>query len=94
MTTTPQNQPAPFERGDIVRTRSGKLDAVVLRYVRATPADLAARLIEETNRRGHGRLPIKQDYVIYRSLRDGKPYGPQRSASPDTLTLVRKADAR
>jgi hypothetical protein len=80
-----------FTPGDIIRTKTGRNDAVVLAYLPATPPEEAARMIEATEKAGSGPLPRKKDCVEYRILRDGKPYGPVRSARPDTLTLVTAA---
>lgn len=71
--------------GDIVRTRTGRCDRIVTRL---RPADSPEKLAQ------HGGAGQKVDAVNTRALRDGKPFGPETSATPDRLTIVQKVNVR
>ncbi|MFC9874866.1 hypothetical protein [Nocardia salmonicida] len=77
-----------FKVGDIIRTRTGKRPAVVEQFRRKhTPAEADA--IRADIAAGIARLnPIERDYVVYRTLRDGRPFGPTRSAYADQVRLA------
>lgn len=80
--------PAPrqtFTVGDIVRTRTGKNECVVVEV--RTPDSLGAtvRRLGVIQNTGSGMLPYLHYRVQYRTLRNGKPFGPERGAHPDTL---------
>lgn len=76
--------------GDHIRTRTGKSDAVVvdMRHI-STPAEIEQMAaIRAACRYGSGPLPVTVETVMYRTLKDGKPFGPVRTARPQTLTLI------
>ncbi|MCM6777731.1 hypothetical protein NDR87_30030 [Nocardia sp. CDC159] len=75
--------------GAVIRTRTGKFDGVVTMLCPASPPEVLAAFDA-----GEHRGPVRRrDFVEYRTLRNGKPFGPIRTAAPGTLTLIRSAES-
>lgn len=72
---------AEIIRGDIIRTRTGKFDRIVVRVTYATPE----------SERVAGKPYAPRDVVVHRALRDGKPFGPIKVSA---LGSVRKVTGR
>lgn len=73
--------------GAVIRTRTGKNDAVVTELRQASPPEV----LEAFDARHHPGPVAHRDYVTYRTLKNGLPFGPLRTAEPGTLTLIRSA---
>ncbi len=74
---------------DIVRTKTGRLDAIVTElHPRSTREEIAAA---EAN--PWLNAVQRSDEVAYRVMKDGKAWGPTRRAKIETLRMVRSAPA-
>lgn len=81
--------------GTIVRTRTGKLDAIILPNGMSTADRIANNERIKAWRDANptaisGPLPSKsvEPFVVYRSLKNGRAWGPVRTANPKDLTIV------
>jgi hypothetical protein len=80
---------ATFEElpvGTIIRTRTGKLDAIVVGGVSAE--DKEAAISRYAAGLSDWTYTSPTASIHYRSLKNGKPFGPERSADPETLTAI------
>jgi uncharacterized Zn finger protein len=70
--------------GDIIRTKTGKRDRVIVRKGRANTSE------EIAERQKRGLSYCRADYVASIALKDGKIFGAVTTTSPDNVTLVRR----
>lgn len=81
-----------YALGDVVRLRTSRTDRIVV-GIRAAlpPAEYADRLARYEAGEIRSQPWPEVDMFVTRSLRDGRPFGPENYARADRLTLIRLA---